>query len=550
MCWDRRQGSKWVLRRLYKGSLMLAAFILALAWLGLHEAQAAAPTRTAAPVVVSDCTNDTQLRTALATAGPVEITFNCGPGMHTIPVTAFMEVAGDATVDGANAITLDGSGSAALIQVFASASLELHDIVLANGAFNGAHPIENFGTLTLDGVEVRGHVSNGGSGGAISNTGELHVRASTFISNSAASPADGAAIYNDSGVVVVEDGWFEGNQVTGGLGVGGAIAHVGGSMTVVDSTFRFNEALDGGAIYVGPGAALTVTASSFLSNTAGYGGGIESWGETDIDASLFEGNQANIGDGGGIWVVDGNLDITNSTVANNQATTKGGGLSCDNDNMSVISSTITGNRVGADGSTRHGGGIYSACDLDLFNSTVTGNEAPFGGGGGVYQTGVMTAAILRAVTIADNSALFGGGVYNDGLATSTLTLAAVLLVDNETGNCDGVITSAGYNLASDTNCALAQPGDQQGLATLALGPLADHGGPTWTRLPLSGNPAIDAIPVAQCLLAVDQRGVARPQNTNCDVGAVEVQDDDLLQKVYLPVTLKQLATGRSANRFG
>ena len=62
-----------------------------------------------------------------------------------------------------------------------------------------------------------------------------------------------------------------------------------------------------------------------------------------------------------------------------------------------------------------------------------------------------------------------------------------------------------------------------------------NGGPTFTRLPLSSNAAINAIPTAQCAFSTDQRGFARPgePGTNCDVGAVEIG----LQKVYMPVTL-------------
>jgi hypothetical protein len=68
-----------------------------------------------------------------------------------------------------------------------------------------------------------------------------------------------------------------------------------------------------------------------------------------------------------------------------------------------------------------------------------------------------------------------------------------------------------------------------------LGPFQDNGGPTWTHPLLPGSPAIDAIPVADCTwdddgdpetpevpVAEDQRGVQRPQNTDCDIGSYEV----------------------------
>jgi hypothetical protein len=57
-----------------------------------------------------------------------------------------------------------------------------------------------------------------------------------------------------------------------------------------------------------------------------------------------------------------------------------------------------------------------------------------------------------------------------------------------------------------------------------LGALVDNGGPTFTRLPADGSPAIDVIPEAACVVARDQRNVPRPSPSggNCDIGAVEV----------------------------
>jgi hypothetical protein len=53
---------------------------------------------------------------------------------------------------------------------------------------------------------------------------------------------------------------------------------------------------------------------------------------------------------------------------------------------------------------------------------------------------------------------------------------------------------------------------------------------------LPGSPAIDAIPVASCTLATDQRGVSRPQPAggNCDIGAFESYG----YMIFLPVVLR------------
>lgn len=61
-----------------------------------------------------------------------------------------------------------------------------------------------------------------------------------------------------------------------------------------------------------------------------------------------------------------------------------------------------------------------------------------------------------------------------------------------------------------------------------LGATADNGGNTATDLPAAGSPAVDAIPPGSCTdlsgnpVTTDQRGIARPQGSACDIGSVEV----------------------------
>jgi hypothetical protein len=64
------------------------------------------------------------------------------------------------------------------------------------------------------------------------------------------------------------------------------------------------------------------------------------------------------------------------------------------------------------------------------------------------------------------------------------------------------------------------------------GTLADNGGGMQTLLPCAGSPAIDAGSDSDCNLSpvngLDQRGVARPRGSRCDIGAVEMRGDLLL----------------------
>jgi hypothetical protein len=84
----------------------------------------------------------------------------------------------------------------------------------------------------------------------------------------------------------------------------------------------------------------------------------------------------------------------------------------------------------------------------------------------------------------------------------------------------GTIVSNGHNLDGDGTCGLGEPTDLPGTDPL-LGPLADNGGPSETHALLPGSPAIDAGPPT--CEATDQRGVPRPQEAACDIGAYERQ---------------------------
>lgn len=503
--------------------LLLVLFSLILALLSIHSALAApqAPTDT----TVTNCDNDTQLNHAVTSAGTTTITFDCGAGPHTIPIGGYMTVAGTVIIDGGNQITLDGGSASAFFQVFVNQSLDLRNITLQNGIFKDVNPIENFGALTLTNVQMNNNQTTG-QGGAVTNLGALVVHNSNFTGNTA-SRAGGAIASDTGGSVVVENSNFTSNRVPGSFGTGGAIAIQSNKATITGSTFRNNSALDGGALYVNTSTVVTVTASTFTENNAGYGGAIESQGELQVDYSTFQQNQANNGDGGALWVLNSDADITYSTFSNNKANTTGGGISCYANTLSVIHSTVSGNQAGD-----NGGGIYSTCNLNVTNTTLSGNKAPGKGGGGIYQASNGSATVA-ATTIAGNTAAFGAGVYNDSGGSSSLSLQFTLLANNTTGNCDGVLTSQGFNLATDSCSALTQPGDQINVS-LPLGPLANNGGSTLTQLPLAGNPAIDALPTP-CSFADDQRGVLRPQNGKCDIGAVEVEAVKLL---YLPLLLK------------
>jgi hypothetical protein len=111
----------------------------------------------------------------------------------------------------------------------------------------------------------------------------------------------------------------------------------------------------------------------------------------------------------------------------------------------------------------------------------------------------------------------GGGVDDPG---TFVTLQNTLLASDPGGNCDTPsVTNGGHNLSyGDSSCpSTFLAGDPN------LGALQDNGGPSWTISLGTGSAALDQIPAtgASCQ-PTDQRGVARPSGTECDIGAYEV----------------------------
>ncbi len=282
------------------------------------------------------------------------------------------------------------------------------------------------------------------------------------------------------------------------------------------------------------GVTLTIRNSTVTSNVGSSGGGIRIGGTGAttliLDTSTVSGNSAIAGSGGGINAFASNqtLSIDRSTIADNSASAASGGISFGgtNSTLTVTNSALSGNRAnagngGAIAAGSAGGGI-SPGQVTITNATMSGNSAS-GGGGGIATS--ATTSIANS-TIDGNTAGSSGGAFNT--ATGALTLRNTIVAGNNapTGvNCQGSVTSQGGNVDSGASCGLTGPFDSS-LTDPLLGPLANNGGPTLTRAPLTFSPAIDLGLDAGCP-AQDQRGAARPQDgdsdgaATCDIGAVE-----------------------------
>jgi CSLREA domain-containing protein len=251
------------------------------------------------------------------------------------------------------------------------------------------------------------------------------------------------------------------------------------------------------------------------------------------------------GDGGAILARSSEpLTVVRSTISGNRATQNGAGISAPPESavgttVTVLESTVSGNQVTGGLVEGLGGGIYALGNLELVNSTVSGNSVEntalgtLQGGGVLVGTGPSntegtTVSILNS-TIAGNSAATGGlggglAVYNLGTGVVGLTAKNTIVAANTAGGAAGdcalgALVASANNLSSDASCQFADAGSKQNTNPL-LGALQNNGGPTDTMALAAGSPAIDAGTNAGCP-AADQRGIARPQGAACDIGAFE-----------------------------
>ena len=313
-----------------------------------------------------------------------------------------------------------------------------------------------------------------------------------------ASPSGGVSA---AGAVVGEQLVVSGTTSTTGTVVGVK----GVSVSLTDSEVHgYNT--DGAVYGVQAGAGSVELSSSrvYGIRAAGVIFAVSSGGGVSLTDSLV---RDVVSTGGAVLLLtsdSGVIRMVRSTLAD--ATGAAGAIGV-NGKAEVVNSTITG----------MAGLAINAVQATVVYSDIVGNGklgVNFGSVEGLAVTPSATGWEFQV--LANQLTTFGSVIAhaNDGLPNCAVLASS----------------SAGYNFADDTSCALTATGDRQGAGLdPQLGALAGNGGPTPTFLPQTGSPLLEAIPAAACQsgpaagVTVDQRGEPRPGFTNCDIGSVELQ---------------------------
>ncbi|RMF02813.1 MAG: CSLREA domain-containing protein, partial [Chloroflexi bacterium] len=386
--------------------------------------------------------------------GPDVITLTAG--LYSLGLPGTGEDAGyTGDLDVTEALTIVGAGSGltaidagGLDRVFNifSGPVELVGLTLQNGGnVDNGGGIFNTGTLKLTDVVITGNLAISSVvpvvGGGIDNAGTLEMTDSAISFNTAratgpANFSDGGGLHS-SGAVTLTRTLVNNNQadsVAGGIG--GGIFNEMNLVTLVDSRVLTNSAHQGGGLYNQGDVALNNSRVSGNTATvgAGMGGGIVNEQGLVLTGSLVGGNWAQLG-AGGIWnkLATATVQIDNSSVAGNSVFGGDGGGIVNSGRLTATATSIEANAA------LSGGGIHNTGTLFLKNSKLilNGSTLTSGGGGGLLNFGQMRVESSQVLT---NSATnLGGGAFNG--------VAGTLVISNTTVQANSAITGGGgiYN---------------------------------------------------------------------------------------------------------
>ena len=280
--------------------------------------------------------------------------------------------------------------------------------------------------------------------------------------------------------------------------------------------------------------AITIdhmTISGGDSSTAGGGINDIGSGTLTVGSDTFSGNKVGgAGDGGAIDAADGCQGASSGSLV-------------------VTNSTFTGNSAGGDGGAIDANdrcdGHTTPGSLTLSDSTFASNSSAFGGALSAWGPGsTVTNATFASNSTTDpasGGAFAGEGVsfvddtftqnadtaiFNDS-TTSAVSIANSILADAPAGaECNTAVTDGGYNVASDSTCALGSTSAQNS-TTIGTLTLAANGssGPQTAAITQSSS-AYQFVPTSACAaVTTDERGQMRPGfgKSACDAGAYEYQ---------------------------
>ena len=356
------------------------------------------------------------------------------------------------------------------------------NVALGDAADDGGGGVfNNGGTVRIvNGTSITSNIASGasGSGGGIFSTAGQVLVSQSVVSSNTANRAGGGVEVIDGRFVFRQSELssnIAGPDGSAAPGNGGGL-HVSGSEA---STFIQNSevtgnvaALEGGGLWNQAGSFLRVDGSSEISSNVasgddadnGGGGIFNNGGRVSVIDATISQNTADgvLGSGGGLLSIDGEIFVNDAVISANGANRAGGGIEIVDGRLDVFNSSLLENSAGTqslDAASPGNGGAFhvtgTSTRATFHDSLISGNTAASEGGALWNQAG--STLFVTGTRIVDNTALGddadqgGGGVYNNGGNVRVIdSFITGNVASGVSGSGGGIFSTDGQVLINDT----------------------------------------------------------------------------------------------------
>ncbi|SDJ01445.1 polymorphic outer membrane protein repeat-containing protein [Pedobacter sp. ok626] len=338
-----------------------------------------------------------------------------------------------------------------------------------------------------------------------------------FITNSTiGNLGRGAALYNHTGGITVDNVLFEGNFITSGSATYGGAIFNSGTALISNSTFKDNITNGtgyayGGALYSNTSSVVKISNTSFIGNQALNGAAVyNNTASPEFTDVTFKSNRSR-GMGGAVTAAGTPL-FERVYFIDNESTQHGGALYTSGA-ARLNNVVFSRNRIVAvPTAAAYGGAMFAGTTATLTNVTFSNNS--------ISRTAAGGGALFRSAgTVSISNSIFWGNTRADGVADQIMGVVTI----------DRSIVQNG--IAGGTNIAIGNP-------------LFNDAAVDNLRL-RGGSPAIDMGDNAKVSGATDVEGNLRIYNDIVDMGAFENQGTASL--IISPATLQAYSRGDLMN---
>lgn len=312
--------------------------------------------------------------------------------------------------------TSGGKAALRINKTGAAVTLDSCDFIENNNTSTGAAIMAMKTYLTIINCKFSGNSASAGPAIYIGGVMEVSVKDSEFSDNTASDY--GGAIWNGTGKLEVSGGSFTCNTAVkrgGAVYLHGSdvVAEIDGTSFSANGECTDSDEGQGGAIWVGGGAAVDVNDCEFATNSARVGGAVGCANDSNVntlnvDGCTFSENSTTGVGGAMILTSKGSFNISDCSFTSNQSGGNGGAIRCDNANGTFTFDNVTFKSNYASGSGI-GGGLY------MDNGTYRFNKCCFNGNHGTTSGAFYIGSTSR---IYLNSCLFTGNYCSGTHGTS------------------------------------------------------------------------------------------------------------------------------------